>query len=87
MVQRGVKKKLIIGIYSGFFYVDPQGTANESSFTITVSDSEPHFFYMIKEAYLTHCSTLGVWSTYFKYDPEWDVIFALNPVIGLLEPL
>jgi len=68
------------GISSGFLYIDTAGTANGSVFTITVADSEPHFFYMTTGSYLRACRTIAVWSIFFKYNPEWDIIFALNPV-------
>jgi hypothetical protein len=49
-----------------------------------VVDSQPHFFYTLKDGYLSPCSVLGRWSTYFRYAPEWDVLFALNPVTSQL---
>jgi hypothetical protein len=60
--------------------MDPIGSANGSIYTITVTDEEPHFFYMVTGGYLQRCSWLGIWSTYFGYDTDSDVLFALNPV-------
>jgi hypothetical protein len=72
---------LLKGIFSGYIYVDPVGSANGSIYTITVDDEEPRFFYMVTGLYLQRCSWLGIWSTFFRYDTNWDVLFVLNPVI------
>jgi hypothetical protein len=36
-----------LAIYSGNFYIDPQGTWNSSSFTVIVNDTFPHFFHLV----------------------------------------
>jgi len=67
------------GVFSGYFYIDPQGSANESFFSMPVVDSKPHFLYMVTPQYIYPCSTLAIWSTYWGYDSNSDIIFALNP--------
>lgn len=67
------------GVFSGYFYVDPVGSANGSSFTIEVQDTNPHFFYMVRDWY-GNCSYLGTWTSIYGLGPDQDIFFALNPV-------
>ena len=67
------------GFFSGYFTVDPLGSGNASSFTLTVADSNPHFFYMVTSYYAFDCGFLGTWSSQYSFGPAEDVLFALNP--------
>ena len=74
---------LIQGIFSGFFFVNMKGSWNGTTFTITVNDTNPRFFYMIKSYAPSNCSSLGTWSTDMDLPDNGDVLFALNPVFEL----
>lgn len=69
----------ISGFFSGYFTIDPLGSGNGSSFTLTVADSNPHFFYMVTAYYSSDCAFLGTWSSQYSFGPAEDVLFALNP--------
>ena len=60
--------------------MDPEGTSNGSSFTITVSDSNPHFYYMVRDWY-QNCSFFGQWTSIYSLGDNLDILFALNPVL------
>src|SRR5437773_674001 len=70
------------GIFSGYFHVDFDGTWNGSSFTMSVTDSLPHFFYSSTWKWeSSNCSILYSLSS-FTLIPEFqDVLFVLNPVL------
>jgi hypothetical protein len=73
--------KLIEGVFSGNIYVDSEGTWNGTTFTITVIDTEPHFFYWISFRYFQAiCSVYGNWSNNYGLSSNEDVLFAINPV-------
>jgi len=58
--------------------IDAQGSVNGSSFTITVKDTDPHFYYPVYLDVLdTNCSALI--STSDRFNSSRDVIFVLNP--------
>lgn len=72
------------GFFSGYFYVDVEGTWNGSVFTITVSDLEPRFFYFSTyRAETKSCSDFAGWSSFFRLPANQDVLFALNPVFNV----
>ena len=72
------------GISSGFFYIDDAGTLNGTTFTITVTDGNPRFFYMVRDIYLSNCAVLSGWTLIYNIPTGDDVLFALNPVVWLL---
>lgn len=63
--------------------MDPQGSQTGSNFTITVNDSNPHFFYSIRDLdyWINDCSSLESWASQVPLPDNTDVLFALNPVI------
>jgi hypothetical protein len=71
---------LMEGAFSGFFNIDPSGSWNGTTFTYTVNDTNPHFFYSVSEIYTSNCSYLSDWSTFYTFSPQQDVLFTLNPV-------
>lgn len=74
-------RELIEGVFSGHFYVDDEGSWNGTTFTITVNDTNPHFFYWISYRYWgSPCSIYANWSDMVQFSPDQDVLFALNPV-------
>ena len=75
--------ELKIGIFSGYFYVDVDGTWNGSTFTMKVMDLMPHFFYFDTfklENAGTTCSTIGGWASTFGIPNGQDFLFSLNLV-------
>lgn len=71
------------GIFSGYFYIDLDGTWNGTVFTMNVTDAQPHFFYF--DTYRlenpgTYCHNISTWASYFHIPPGQDVLFTLNPV-------
>jgi hypothetical protein len=88
MVRSPFKKgPKLSGIYSGNWIMDPQGTWNGSSFTITVNDSLPHFFHAITPWFSTNCALIGNLSTAGEFPANVDEVFALNPVLNFRIPL
>ena len=63
--------------------MDREGTTTGSSFTITVSDSNPHFYYMVRDWY-GNCSFFADWTSIYGLDSNGDIFFALNPVPSLV---
>jgi hypothetical protein len=76
------------GFFSGFWVIDTQGSWNGSVFTVTVSDSNPHFLYAVAIAgpALNNCSKLAEYRSDFTIPLGSDVIFALNPVLLCILP-
>jgi len=74
-------------VYSGNFILDPQGTWNGSSFTITVNDTDPHFFHAITPTFLGNCLLLANLSVIANFPDDVDELFALNPVSNLMGEL
>src|SRR5438552_10305116 len=70
-----VMRELIRGVYSGNFYLDPQGTWNGSSFTITVNDSVPHFFHAITPWWESDCSHMANLSIQAQFPDTVDELF------------
>lgn len=73
---------LNVGIFSGYFLVD--GTWNGSTFTLTVTDADPHFLYFStyrQEANGQFCPGLGGWDSHFDLPVNQSVLFAINPVL------
>lgn len=69
-----------IGTFSGFLYLDPQGTVTGSTFTMTLSDNNPKFFMAIRVDLVGNCSALADWSHKWNLGSSGDIMFALNPV-------
>jgi len=67
------------GINSGFFNVDPAGSANGSSFTFTVTSIEPRFLQVVRLDNVANCSALADWALRWGLPSYGDVIFSLNP--------
>jgi len=67
------------GAFSGFFYVDPPGTANGSSFTMTVTSTQPRFFQAVRLDDVSNCSASAGWASHWGLPSYGDIIFALNP--------
>jgi len=67
------------GVFSGFYYVDPPGSANGSIFTMTVTSSQPRFFQAIRVDDVGNCSYLASWASYYGLPSYGDIVFALNP--------
>jgi hypothetical protein len=75
---------LMQGIFSGYFLVDVDGTWNGSTFTLTVTDTDPHFLYFAtyrQEANGQFCSGLTNWDKFFNIPNDQSVLFAINPVL------
>lgn len=70
------------GVYSGNFYIDPQGTWNGTSFTITVNDTVPHFFHAITGTFVSNCALMANLSVSAQFPDNVDELFALNPVFA-----
>jgi hypothetical protein len=68
------------GVFSGYFYIDPEASSNGSSFTITVTDTNPHFYYMVRDWY-NNCSFFGNWTSIYGLNQNQDIFFALNAVL------
>ena len=69
-----------LGTFSGFFYVDPQGTVTGSAFTMTLTDTNPKFFMAIRVDSVGDCSALAEWSLHWNLKNSTYIMFALNPV-------
>lgn len=61
--------------------MDPEGSWNGSTYTITVVDSKPRFFYTVDAWFWRNCSQLGDWDSWGQFPAGVDVVFALNPVL------
>jgi hypothetical protein len=64
--------------------MDETGASNGTTFTITVTDGNPRFFYMVRDLYLSNCAILADWTLIYNIPSTDDVLFALNPVVFLL---
>ena len=64
--------------------MDDIGTSNGTTFVITVSDANPHFYYMVRDLYLSDCAILSGWTSSYSIPSTDDVFFALNPVVYCL---
>jgi len=60
--------------------MDAEGSWNGTTFTITVVDSTPRFFYTVDIYFVNNCSLLGDWDERAELPADTDEVFALNPV-------
>jgi len=73
----------LLGVNSGFFYVDAAGSGNGSSFTMTVTSAQPRFFQAVRLDDVSNCSAIADWALHWGLPSYGDVVFALNPVLLL----
>jgi len=67
------------GSNSGFFNVDPAGSANGSSFTLTVTSTQPRFFQAIRLDSVANCAAVADWALRWRLPSFGDIVFSLNP--------